>query len=93
MAGWVMVLVQFVLRGLGLGQKKPDTTVQTLAASNAAEAAAADTEGQANAQLVQAAQARAAADAERVRDDPGAAAVVADPDAAINRDPAGFYRD
>jgi hypothetical protein len=50
-------------------------------------------EAQANDQLQVAARARAAADAQRVRDGPHAGDVTTDPNAAINRNPDNHFRD
>lgn len=93
MAGWFSIIVQFILRGFGIGQKKPDTTVQTLASSNATATADLATEGEANAQLVQAAAARNAADAARVRSDPAGDAITTDPTATVNSSPDAHFRD
>ena len=86
-------LIQFVLKGFGLGQKPTDTTVKDLSASNATAQTNLQTEAAANDQLVQAAQARSAADAERVRNDPHSADVTIDPTAAVNLSPDAHLRD
>jgi hypothetical protein len=86
-------LIQFVLKGLGLGQKPADTTVKDLSASNATATTNLQTEAAANDQLVQAAQARAAVDAQRVRNDPHSADVTTDPTAAVNLSPDAHFRD